>query len=240
MLPKIYIGQFGISTYYSAMFLGYVMMVVLMLSETRRKRLGIGRGKAFLFATAVLILGVLGCKILYILESLDEVRKVGISCGGFSFFGSVFLIPLLIVPIGKPLGLSGRDSLDSSAICILAMLATIRLGCFLNGCCGGRPIDIGGSSVTFPTQIIECAFDCVILVYLLKCERKKKFRGYLYPIFLLLYGIVRFPIEILRDTPKDWLYLSHAQWFSLASIAVGLFFELRRRKQPVKRAEKKK
>ena len=231
MLPYIVIGPLKISSYYSAMVLGYVMMVVLMLLKSRRKKYGLSLLKSFLFATAELIIGVLGCKLLFILENIAWVQKNGFTLGGFSFYGAVFLIPLLMPLIGKLLRMAWRDSLDNAAVCIVAMLGTIRIGCFLNGCCGGRIFEIHDFLFSFPTQLIECACDGVILFFLLKCEKKGRAGGYLYPLFLLLYGSARFLIEFLRNTEKDWLCLSHAQWFSLAAIAVGIVFEILRRKQ---------
>lgn len=231
MLPYIHIGQVKIPTYYSAMILGFVMMIVFMLLPKRREKYGLSRGKAVVFATMELIFGVLGCKILYILENINLVQKNGLTFGGFSFYGSVFLIPPMMLLVGKLLGLSSRDSLDNSAICILAMLGTIRLGCFLNGCCGGRVFSIGDFYFTFPTQLMECIVDFAILYLLLKWEKEGVAHGFIYPRFLLFYGSVRFLLEFLRNTPKDWLYFSHAQWFSAAAILIGVLFEIVLRKQ---------
>ena len=96
MLPYIHIGKLTISTYYTFMALGYVVMVVLMLLPKRRRKYGIGPLKAVLFATAVLFVGILGCKLLFIIENLDQVRETGLKLGGFSFFGAALLVPLLM------------------------------------------------------------------------------------------------------------------------------------------------
>lgn len=213
------------------MILGYVLMAVLMSLKTRRDRYGLSRLKSVFFATAQLICGVLGCKILFILENITWVKMNGFTFGGFSFYGAVFLIPLIMPLVGKPLNLNLHDSLDSAAICIIAMLGTIRIGCYLNGCCGGRVFHIGDVYFTFPTQLMECACDFLILFFLMKCEKKGIAYGFCYPRFLLLYGCARFMIEFLRNTERDWLYLSHAQWFSIAAVMMGAVFEMILRKQ---------
>ncbi len=237
MLPYINIGQIKISTYYTAMLLGYVLMIVLMLPRKKREEYGFSWLKSVGFATTELIFGVIGCKILFVLENITWVKNNGFSLGGFSFYGAVFLLPLIMPLIGKILNLNLRDSLDNSAICIIAMLGTIRIGCFLNGCCGGRVFNIGDFYFTFPTQLIECACDFLILYGLLKCQKKGIAYGFLYPRFLLLYGGARFMIEFLRNTPKDWLYFSHAQWFSAAAIIIGAVCEIIWRKQTKSTAE---
>ncbi|MBO4362821.1 MAG: prolipoprotein diacylglyceryl transferase [Clostridia bacterium] len=224
MLPYIKIGSFSLPTYYTFMFLGYVAMVVFMMLPARRKLYGIGKLKAFLFATAVLFCGLLGCKILYVIETWPETLENGLTLGGFSFFGAALFVPLLMILFGFAFRMKIRDTLDNCAINVLAMLGTIRIGCFLNGCCGGRPIEMFGRTVTFPTQIIEAILDIGVLVWLLTIELRgeKSTRGTLYPLFLTTYGVYRFVIEFLRDTPKDWLKLSHGQWFSIIAVAAGI------------------
>lgn len=215
------------------MVLGYVFMVVLMLLRHRREMYDLHPAKSVIFATVVLILGILGCKILFILENPAFVRENGLTFGGFSFFGAVMLIPLLIPLFGRLLRLDAKASLDSSAICIIAMLGTIRIGCYLNGCCGGRIFTAGELVFSFPTQLMECLCDFLILNDLLKKEKEGDIKGFLYPRMLLYYGIARFFIEFLRSTEKDWLGLSHAQWFSIAAVIIGLAFAyyLRQKRQ---------
>ena len=225
MFPYIVIGTLKISCYYLAMVLGYVFMVVLMMLKYRRKMYGLGPVKAVLFATLVLILGITGCKILFVLENIKWVASHGFTFGGFSFYGAVMFIPLVMPLFSKPFKLDVRSVLDSSAICIVAMLGTIRIGCYCNGCCGGRVLGSGENLFVLPTQLIECAIDFLILAALLYFEKKGEYKGRLYPIFLLSYGTARFFIEFVRNTSKDWLYLSHAQWFSIAAVIAGVVLE---------------
>lgn len=223
MLPYINIGSFKLSTYYTAMFLGYVVMVVLMLLPRRRATYGISKLKAFLFATAVLFSGILGCKLLYIVENIELVKRDGLTFGGFSFFGAALLVPLLMLLFGLAFRMNWRDTLDNSAINVLGMLGTIRIGCFLNGCCGGTMCHIGTRNFTWPTQLLEAVCDFGILAWLLIIEsRPNNRRGLLYPRFLISYGAVRFIIEFMRDTSKDWLGLSHGQWFSVIAVIAGI------------------
>ena len=231
MLPYINIGIFKLPTYYTAMVLGYLMMVFLMLLKRRREKYRISRLKAIVFATSELIFGILGCKVLFILENINWVKNNGLTLGGFSFYGAAFLIPLAMPLVGKLLKLNFRDTLDCSAVCIIAMLGTIRLGCFLNGCCGGRVLNLGNLYFTLPTQLIECVCDVLILFTFLKYEKDQKYNGLFYPKFLLMYGTARFIIEFFRSTEKDWLYLSHAHWFSIIAIIIGATFEIISKKQ---------
>ena len=210
LFPAIHIGKLSISTYYAMMVLGFVFMLVLMLR--RKERYGLKTWQAVLFTICVMFSGVLGCKILYTLEHLGEPFELG----GFSFFGAVFLVPVLMILFGKLFRLSAWKSTDAAAICVCAMIGTIRIGCFLNGCCGGRTI---AGSFTWPTQIMESIGDFAILYYLIRAEKANK-QG-LYPRFMAAYGILRFVIEFFRETSVGKV-LDEAHFLALISIMIGL------------------
>ena len=154
-------------------------MIALMLLKYRRRIYGLRPAAAVLFAVLVLLVGILGCKLLFVLENIRWILKNGFSFGGFSFFGAVMLMPLLMPLLGRMLHLDAKSSLDASAICITAMLGTIRIGCFLNGCCGGQTFTCGTHAFSFPTQLMESACDFLILAFLLikeKTGRENMFR----------------------------------------------------------------
>jgi phosphatidylglycerol:prolipoprotein diacylglycerol transferase len=97
----------------------------------------------------------------------------------------------------------------------------MRVNCFLSGCCGGWEVCLGSFCFAWPTQAIESIGDFAILLWLLKQEDTTAWSGTLYPKFMVAYSAMRFFLEFLRDTSKDWLFLSHGQVFSLLAIVVG-------------------
>lgn len=220
MYPAIQIGGVSLSTYYLMMLAGFLAMGYLMLH--RKDYYKLSTSKACLFTVLLMLSGLLGCKLLYVLENLQDVAQNGLTLGGFSFFGAVFGIPLLMGMCGHLFGLGVKQSLDASAPCVAAMVGTIRFGCVLNGCCGGWNMKIGTISFYWPTQALESIGDFIILFWLLALEEKKKRSGELYLLFMLSYGAIRFWIEFLRDTPKDWLFFSHGQWFSAAAVFISI------------------
>lgn len=222
MIPEIFCFNLSISTYYTMMFVGFLVMGYLMLR--RRERYHLSKLQACLFTVCVMFSGVLGCKLLFIMENWGEP----ITFGGFSFFGAVFLVPVLMAGFGLLFRLRPSHSINASAPCVCAMVGTIRVGCFLNGCCGGWTT-AGG--FTWPTQAMESVGDFIILFWLLGREEKED--RFLYPKFMLSYCVLRFLIEFLRDTPKDWLGLSHGQWFSIAAAAIAVIFLLLKKRGKV-------
>ena len=222
MLPVIFIGNRPISTYWLMFLVGIGVMFALMLH--RKQRFGIGTGKALAFTLGLSVCGLASVKLLFILENFQAVLENGLTLSGTSFFGAVFLVPLLMYPVGRLLSLKFGQTADASALCVLAMVGCMRVGCFLAGCCGGTEAQICGLTFHWPTQAVESIGDFAILAMLYAEEEQGKRVGRLYPMFMIGYSVLRFFVEFFRDTVKDWLGLGHGQWYAIAAIAVGLIW----------------
>ena len=218
MLPELNLFGWSISTYWLMFIIGIVGMAILCLRRAQRYRLT--PAKAILFALLLAICGLLGTKVLFILENWEYTLENGITLGGTSFYGALFLIPLLTSVYGRLLGMRPAESIDFCAPAVMLMLMFMRLGCWMNGCCGG--IVIAGFQV--PTQIIEAMGDAVICLILLYFEEMDRKKSVLYPLMMISYGTLRFAVEFFRDTPKDLLFLSRGHWYSLlAALAGGIW-----------------
>lgn len=183
---------------------------------SRRARFGMSRTRVILFALVLTAVGVTGACLLFRLEAG--------AWGGVSFYGSVFLIPLLMPLVGWALGLKPRQTMDLCGPCVAIMIGCLRFSCFVTGCCGGWTVCLGSFCFAWPTQILDSIGDFSIMICLLQKEERTPQSGKLYPIFIVAYSAMRFFLEFLRDTPKDWLYLSHGQWFAIVAILFGLFW----------------
>jgi phosphatidylglycerol:prolipoprotein diacylglycerol transferase len=62
----------------------------------------------------------------------------------------------------------------------------------------GVPIDMP----LHPTQLYESAAAFLIFFFLLWLHRRRRFDGQVILLFAVLYGIVRFMVEFLRDDPR--------------------------------------
>lgn len=222
MILTITLGNLSISPYWLMLAVGTVGMMICLMQ--RRKRFSLTVLQCVLLTLLLTVVGFSGAKLLFILENLRDTLENGISLSGVSFFGSVFLIPLLMPLVGKLFRLKPGATMDICGPCVAIMIGCMRFGCLLTGCCGGWELCVGDICFTWPTQGMESIGDFAILMLLLQWEARNSHKGTLYPMFMLLYSVMRFFIEFLRDTPKDWLFLSHGQWFSLAAILVGLIW----------------
>ena len=191
---------------------------VAMLACTiyRRKKYFLNILQCVVFTVLLTLVGVAGAKLLFAMESGFQAWD------GVSFFGSVFLIPVVMPLIGLLFRLRPNQALDVCAPCVAAMIACLRINCFVSGCCGGWEVCIGSLCFAWPTQIIDSLWDLLLMERMMTRELKVPSDGKLYPMFMVLYSVMRFFLEFLRDTPKDWLMLSHGQWFSLAALLLGV------------------
>lgn len=195
---------------------------MLILNAVRGKKRGMKWYVPWALTIAVVAVSFLGAKILYYLENPSVLAGNGVKLGGVSFFGSVFLVPAVMLFLCRIWKMPYGRIMDFLSPSLMLMLATLRVGCWVSGCCGGISLVCAGVYVEkFPTQITECVCDLLIMGGLLFYERFWENEGRLYFFIMVYYGVVRFFLEFVRDTPKDWLYLSHGQWFAAFSVCIG-------------------
>lgn len=104
---------------------------------------------------------------------------------------------------------------EAAALPAAALVALGRWGCFLGGCCYGFvtdhpfglhfPFDPPGV-LRHPSQIYESLGAALILAILFLCERlwpplERRVRdgALLWPLFMVLYGTLRFFVDLLRE-----------------------------------------
>ena len=118
-----------------------------------------------------------------------------------------------------------------------------RIGCFFAGCCYGREttsrfsIEYWNSNLApngvklIPTQLMSSAGDFVIFALLLLFARKNTTKGRVGALYLILYSIGRFIIEMFRDDYRGSVgALSTSQFISIGMFIIGLVLFFWKRK----------
>lgn len=172
--------------------------------------------KGIVSAIILTIAGVLGAKLMYVIEN-------GGRYGGTSFYGAVFLAPIVMAILAFLLRINGRELLDLCAPSECVMLVALKVLCQINGCCYGRILfqRAGGEEVRFPSQIAEAANGVILFLILEFLIRKRKWSRNIYPIYLILYGITRFGLNWFRDTEAFIAGLPAGNFWSLVAIGTG-------------------
>ena len=205
----------------------------------------------------LVLAGVAGGKFFMIFEDIDYyLSNPGklISGSGFVFYGSlIFAIPTLLwffkknnLPTWRMLDIMGPTA------CIAHGFG--RMGCFLAGCCYGKPTD-SLFGVTYidaacqaqplhtplhPTQLYEAGFIFLIFVVLTILKKRKQFDGQLFLIYIILYAIGRGVLELYRaDLERGFVIkdvISNSQFISLVMISVAVYFYVKLKRRVIHKA----
>ena len=249
MFPQLFhIGSFAVPTYGILVATG--VLLGLWISVRNSARQGIKPENAWDFGIAVVLAGILGSKILYILvdwnsyaEHPKEIFSLATLQAGGVFSGGLigaFVIAWWFLRKHHMPALATCDAFSPG----LALGHAIgRVGCFAAGCCYGKethhfwgvtftnPVANANAGTPLniplePTQLIESAAELVICGILTWMFARKKFDGQVFGAYLFLYGIARFLVEFLRDDPgRGGPYfggaLSGTQLISIALVLAG-------------------
>lgn len=144
--------------------------------------------------------------------------------GGTSFFGAIFVVPVVFLLIAALLREPYSQVMDLCAPAECVMLAIMKTQCLLEGCCGGRLLwtTAAGTGIYFPSQIAELVNALVIFTVLMVLAYKKPKRGDLFPLYMVIYGVNRFVLNLFRGEQSDFfLGMAPGNVWSLLSIAIG-------------------
>ena len=194
------------------------------------------RRRALLAAGAALLGALLGAKGLYLLTGPEGLTLRERLLGGFVFYGGLAGGLAAGSLAARRLRLAALPLLDAAAPAIAIGHGIGRVGCFLAGCCYGRPMDPPLGIVLpealgaprdiplFPVQLLEAACNLALGGFLLWFGRRRYPAGRTAGLYLLLYAVERFLLEFLRgDAARGAAHgLSTSQWGALLAGAAGL------------------
>lgn len=189
------------------------------------------------FVLAAVVGGIVGARLFYVIGNWSEFRghlgKIfSINMSGLVFYGGLVLGLALVVAVGFWKKVKFWSIMDLAGLCLPLGLAFGRVGCFLNGCCYGKPTTLPWG-ITFPTvaplvarhptQLYELVLDLGLFVFLWWKRDSFSRDGTAFWLFALGYGSIRFFMEFLRDHTAAHAGLAF-QMMSLALIlaAVGV------------------
>jgi phosphatidylglycerol:prolipoprotein diacylglycerol transferase len=227
------------------------VLVGLWISVRNSQKQGINPEDAWNLGILVVLFGILGAKILYIVVdwsfymshpgdifSFSTLQAGGVFSGGLiGAFAAAFYY------IHKH-GMPALATCDAFAPGLALGHSIGRLGCFAAGCCWGKPTSHFWG-VTFtnplaqqwvgtplnvalePTQLFESAIELAIFVTLTWMFARKKFDGQIVGAYFFLYGFARYFLEFIRDDPgRGSMFggiMTGTQFISLLLVIVGGF-----------------
>lgn len=187
---------------------------IFILILLRRKRYPeISVKKLILISAALAISGVAGSMLMNYIESGSFL--------GTSFFGAILFVPVFMLPLTK-MDIPFGKLMDICAPAGCAIVAVLKWDCVYAGCCSGKTFTLWNWTFKVPIQIMESLASLVIMFLLLHYEKSQNRKNQIYPIYLIIYGIVRFSLNWLRTglEPFVWI-LPPGNFWSLVAILFG-------------------
>jgi len=261
-----FLGSVGPVTIYTyGVLLAAAYLGGLQLAMIRGRKRGLDSTRVLDLGIYIIISALIGAKLLLVITDyhsfadnpralMDLVRSGGVFYGGLLVAVTVALF--YIRKVGLPLW----TTCDVFAPGIALGHVVGRLGCFFAGCCYGRPTTVPWA-ITFtspaaaanvgtplniplhPTQLYEAGAEALILTILLSTEsRGRQFAGRTFWLYMLMYAVSRYIIEIFRGDPRGTVFMfSTSQFISVVLIPLALIMlvYLSRRESPAPKLVRK-
>jgi len=248
----------------------YGLMIALafligtLTAAARARRSSIKPESVLDLAVYVIIAAILGARLVFAVQHwrafLHWWEALFFWRGGLVFYGGVIAAALATIIFAAVKKLRILALLDVIAPSVALGLVFGRIGCFLNGCCFGKPTLLpwgvvfpSGAFVytdsvlpdgtpaaipyptsVHPTQLYSALIALVLYVFLEWMFRKKKsYDGQIALLFGFFYPVGRFAVEFLRgDNPRAVLGMTLSQAISAAYFVFNflLYLYLRTRR----------
>lgn len=236
------IGFLTLRSYGLMMALGFAAGIALSVSLNRKEK----RPDELILDLSVWIMfgAIAGARALYVLVEPEQFvglpwwEKVAVWKGGLVYYGGLIGAALTAYVWLRKY----KQPIWLVADCLAPGLALGqvfgRIGCFLNGCCYGRVSEahglvfpsIGDNQPHLPVQLYEAAFVLVLAGFLAWFKPRRSYPGQVFVLYILLYSIGRFILEIFRGDAERGVLISNSlspgQWISIVGVifAIGMQF----------------
>jgi phosphatidylglycerol:prolipoprotein diacylglycerol transferase len=228
LVGLVALGEVKLHTYGVMIAVAFLVGILLTIREGRR--IGLDADRVLDLAFWILIFSMVGSRVLFIItewssywsdlmlnKPLFQKKLFRIWEGGLVFHGG--LIGGLLATFFYVRKYKLNFFLLADTVVPVVALGQFfgRVGCFSAGCCHGKPCDLSWA-VTFPpgiaipgalhpSQLYEASAVLLIFFILLWQRSIKRFHGQVVIVYLMLYAIVRFFLEIFRgDISRGFLF----------------------------------
>lgn len=216
------IGPFTVYSY--GLMLAISAFVCIFLLSCEAKRQGFNPDIIIDFVFWILVSGIVGGRIFYVLLNLAFFKQnpkeiFMLWHGGLVWYGGLFagiIFGLLYLKIKK---LPMLKTIDLVAPYASLGQAIGRIGCFLNGCCFGKTVSLGAYSFAqFPVQLFSSLNLCIIFLILKYRQKKSHPTGEIFFLYLMLASLERFIAEFFRGDSS--VFIGNLTIFQIISLIV--------------------
>jgi phosphatidylglycerol:prolipoprotein diacylglycerol transferase len=249
MIPYLHLGPLQLPTFGLMVALALITAAYVLQADFDRRGMN---ADAFTMITVAGLLGILGAKLYHLLETPAEFfanpLPLLLSRFGFAWFGGFLGGFGAMLVMGWRSKLPMWDFLDACSPAASFGYAIGRIGCFLSGDGDyGKPTSLPWG-MSFPNGVVPTTervhpaplYELLIwsaigwLLWRLGALFLKNpaHTGQIFCYYLILTGISRFLVEIIRINPPWILGMSNAQVASVTSVIAGCVLLLRLKMPP--------
>ncbi len=233
--------EFPITTYGVLMLVAAALCAVV--SALRSRRFGFWPMDGLHLSVLAVAGGLIGSRILYILFNLKRVmaapwQTVGLE-GGLVWYGGLLGGGLAVIWYARGFAIPLPALFDFCAPTVALGHAVGRVGCFLVGCCYGKPTSVafgvrfppsqfysGPAGVAVhPVQLYEAAFELAVASALFAWGNRPR-QGRVLGVYLIAYAPFRLAMELFfrgDDRGSVGLMVPPSALVSAAMAACGLY-----------------
>lgn len=219
-----------------------VLLALLLMTRQARRTDWLSPDQVMDMVFVVVASGFLGARLFYTAQYWEYYRAEPLRVfafweGGLIFYGGLILGVIGLILYAKLKNYSVLKVFDFLVPYVALVQGFGRLGCFLNGCCGGKECHLpwavhfpGHEQATHPTQLYEAFFDFALFAYLWNLSRRAGVTGKQTALYFIGYAVTRFCIELWREGNPFLGLFTVNQWISIgfASAGLGLYLYAKR------------
>ena len=254
MYPILFeIGDWPVYSYGVLLALAY--LAALQLAVVRARHRGLDGTKVMDLGIYLIIAALVGAKLMLVLVDFDYFRNqprelLSLVRAGGVFYGGLLAALGVALWLVRKYDLPMWTTADLFAPGIALGHVIGRFGCLLAGCCYGKPTDVpwgitfeSGAAATnvgtplgiplHPTQLYDAGAELLIMIVLLVRERRgNAFPGSTFWLYMLLYAISRYIVEIYRGDERGMIMgFSTSQFVSILVVPLAIVMLIRLRKK---------
>ena len=232
------IGSYKIYSYAVMLFIAFIVGVIIVRHELKKR--GIEPYQVYFIVAVIAFSSLVGGRLFYLIGHWDWRNIFDMNTAGMIFYGGLlFGLPVTYLVV-RWMKLPAGAVADAIGLALPLCIAIARIGCFLNGCCYGKPSGLPwavnfGFGPVHPTQIYELILDLMAFAFLLWVRRYLSRDWDLFLMSIASYAVIRFFMEFWRFHEKAMAGLVF-QLMSVAIfvVAVGILLYRRRKARIVR------
>jgi phosphatidylglycerol:prolipoprotein diacylglycerol transferase len=219
MFPDlISIGPFTIHTYGFFVAVGFAVGILTAVKVGKTQ--GVPSQQVMDMAFVMIVWAIIGSRLFYVLINFSYYKAhpldiIKIWKGGLVFSGGLVATAAAMLWYLRRHRLSFWTTGDLWAPSLALGQAIGRIGCFMAGCCYGRPTGSSWGLVfthpkslaplnipLYPTQVFEAVSGFSVFLLLIFLHGKKKFEGQVFLWYLILHSTARLFVERFRGDER--------------------------------------